>query len=89
MQLTLVTLGYIVHVLYFLPVLYAHNYMYLIMLNLVGKISLEFTDALQPVASRLLTDQLNVEEGALAWAVGVARGGPPHNAGRHIGHKVL
>ena len=57
--------------------------------HLIREISLELTDTLQPVASRLLTDQLDVEEGALAWPIRVARRGPPHDARRHVSDDVL
>lgn len=36
--------------------------------NIFGEVLLQFSDWLTPVGSRLLTDELNVEEGALAWS---------------------
>ena len=57
--------------------------------HLGGEVPLELTDALQPVGSCLLTDQLDVEERTLTWTKVVTRGGPSNDTGGHVRHYVL
>lgn len=56
---------------------------------IVRKVSFEFRDAVAPVGSRLFTDQLNVEEGALARSKQRSRSGSTHYTWRHIGDQIL
>lgn len=56
---------------------------------IVRKVGFEFRDALAPVGSRLFTDQLNVEEGALPRTKQRAGSGSTHYTWRHIGDQIL
>ena len=57
--------------------------------HLIWKVPLELGDAPEPVGGRLLTEQLNVEEGALPRAKQVPRSAPTDDARRHVGDDVL
>ena len=56
---------------------------------LLREVSLEFRDSVAPVGGWLLTDELDVEEGALARPVYVTGSLAPHDARGDIRHCVL
>mmetsp|Transcript_20962 Transcript_20962/g.37346 ORF Transcript_20962/g.37346 Transcript_20962/m.37346 type:complete len:630 (+) Transcript_20962:422-2311(+) len=57
---------------------------------LLGReVPLQLANGLLPVGLRLLRDQFDVEEGALAGSVELSGGSSPHDARRHVGHDVL
>ena len=57
--------------------------------DVVGEVPLELVHSLTPVGGCLLTDELDVEEGSLPWAIRVAGGGPSNDAGGHVSDDVL
>lgn len=57
--------------------------------DIVGEVPLQLSYWLAPVGCCLLTDELDVEEGALARAKHMAWGGATHNTRWHVRHQVL
>ncbi len=56
---------------------------------IVRKVGFEFRHTLAPIGSRLLADQLNVQEGALPRTKQRSGSGSTHNTRRHIGDQIL
>lgn len=57
--------------------------------HIFWKAPLEFSHWLTPISCCLLTDELNVEEWPLTWAVHITWSGATHNTGRYICYQVL
>lgn len=57
--------------------------------HVVWEVFLELGDALAPVGGRFLTNELDVEEGALTGAEDRARRGAADDTRRYVGHQVL
>lgn len=57
--------------------------------HIFGEVSFEFSHALAPVGGCFFTNELDVEERALARTEKVAWGGPTHDSRWHIGHQIL
>lgn len=57
--------------------------------HIFWKAPLQFSHWLTPIGCCLLTDELNVEEWPLTWAVHITWSGATHNTGRYICYQVL